>query len=46
VKKESIVKALKKVLPEKYHHLLSINEQAMEIGASIARQLMAQPVAS
>jgi 2-oxoglutarate ferredoxin oxidoreductase subunit gamma len=43
VKKESIVKALKNVLPEKYHHLLPINEQAMEIGASIASQWKEQP---
>lgn len=43
VKKESIVQALKNVLPEKYHHLLPINEQAMEIGASMAKQLSEQP---
>lgn len=43
LKKESILKALKNVLPEKYHHLLPINEQAMEIGASIVSQLKEQP---
>jgi len=35
VKIESILEALKKVLPEKYHHLLAINKQALERGAEI-----------
>lgn len=32
---ESIEEALKKVLPEKYHHLLPINKLAIEKGAAI-----------
>jgi 2-oxoglutarate ferredoxin oxidoreductase subunit gamma len=35
VKVESILEALKKVLPEKYHHLLPLNRQAMERGAAL-----------
>ncbi len=32
---DSILEALKKVLPEKYHHLLPINQQALERGAEM-----------
>lgn len=32
---DDIMKALEKVLPEKYHHTLPINRQAMERGAEI-----------
>ena len=39
VKNESILEALKKVLPEKYHHLLPINQQALEKGESMLMQL-------
>lgn len=38
VKIDSILEALKKVLPEKYHHLLGINKAALEKGASLALQ--------
>lgn len=38
VKTESILEALKKVLPEKYHHLLPINQQALEKGAALVLQ--------
>jgi 2-oxoglutarate ferredoxin oxidoreductase subunit gamma len=38
VKIDSILEALKKVLPEKYHHLLPINRAALEKGASLALQ--------
>jgi len=44
VKNESILEALKKVLPEKYHHLLEINKQALEKGQSMIQQLKEQPV--
>ncbi len=44
VKNESILEALKKVLPEKYHHLLSINQQALEKGEAMTRQLKEQQV--
>jgi len=39
VKIESILEALKKVLPEKYHNLLPINLQALEKGATLVQQL-------
>jgi 2-oxoglutarate ferredoxin oxidoreductase subunit gamma len=38
VKNESILEALKKVLPEKYHHLLFINKQALEMGEYLVKQ--------
>lgn len=38
VKVENIIKALKKVLPERHHHLIPVNEQAIAIGASIAKE--------
>jgi 2-oxoglutarate ferredoxin oxidoreductase subunit gamma len=39
VKNESILEALAKVLPEKYHHLLPVNRQALELGEALAREL-------
>lgn len=39
VKKASILEALTKVLPEKYHHLLEINQRALEKGELMLRQL-------
>ncbi|MCE2934615.1 MAG: 2-oxoacid:acceptor oxidoreductase family protein [Cyclobacteriaceae bacterium] len=33
VKIESVMQALAEVLPEKYHHLLDLNRQALELGA-------------
>lgn len=33
VKIESVMQALAEVLPEKYHHLLYLNRQALELGA-------------
>jgi len=35
---ESILSALKKVLPERYHHLLPLNEQALRRGAELVAQ--------
>lgn len=43
VKTESVMKALKEVLQEKYHHLLPVNEEALRLGATVAREL-AEPV--
>jgi 2-oxoglutarate ferredoxin oxidoreductase subunit gamma len=43
VKKDSILEALKKVLPEKYHHLLAINKLALEKGAAMVHH-MKEPV--
>ena len=39
VKIESILEALKKVLPEKYHHLLAINQQALEKGEMMVKEM-------
>lgn len=36
---ESVMEALKKVLPEKYHHLLPLNEQALEKGEQLIHEL-------
>ena len=38
VKIENIINALKKVLPERHHHLIPLNEQALSIGSRIARE--------
>ncbi len=35
VKKESLLKALKDTLPERYHHLIPLNEKAIELGMSL-----------
>lgn len=35
---ESVVEALKKVLPEKYHHLLAINEHALDRGEELVHE--------
>ena len=35
VKKESIMLALKEALPQRYHHLLPLNERAIEIGMNL-----------
>ena len=37
VKLENILSALRKVLPERHHHLIPVNEQALEIGKSFAK---------
>lgn len=35
---DTAVEALKKVLPERYHHLIPLNKQAMEIGIHLAEK--------
>ena len=37
VKNASVITALTKVLPEKYHHLLEINREALERGESLVK---------
>jgi len=37
VKIENVLSALRKVLPERHHHMIPINEQALEIGKHFAR---------
>jgi len=39
VRLDSILEALKKVLHEKYHHLLPINEMALEKGEQLIHEL-------
>jgi 2-oxoglutarate ferredoxin oxidoreductase subunit gamma len=39
VRIESILAALRKVLPERYHHLLPLNEQALKRGMELAGAL-------
>jgi 2-oxoglutarate ferredoxin oxidoreductase subunit gamma len=41
VEVESVMSALKKVLPERYHHLLPLNEQAIRRGMELAGALEA-----
>lgn len=41
VKIENVLTALKKVLPERHHHLIPINEQALEIGKRFATSVKA-----
>lgn len=41
---DSILEALKKVLPEKYHHLLPVNRTALEKGSEMARMHTAEVV--
>jgi 2-oxoglutarate ferredoxin oxidoreductase subunit gamma len=36
---ENVLKALKEVLPERHHHLLPLNEQALLRGKQIALEL-------
>lgn len=39
VKTEAVLEALKKVLPEKYHHLLPANKEALEKGAEMVQEM-------
>jgi len=41
VKIESVMEALKKVLPERYHHLLPLNEQALKRGRELVEAVAA-----
>ena len=36
---DSIMQGLRKVLPERYHHLLPLNEQALHRGMELAAEL-------
>jgi 2-oxoglutarate ferredoxin oxidoreductase subunit gamma len=40
----SIMQALKKVLPERYHHLLPLNEQALKRGMELAAEVQKELV--
>ena len=36
---ESVLKALKKTLPERHHHLIPLNEEAIHIGMDIIKKV-------
>jgi 2-oxoglutarate ferredoxin oxidoreductase subunit gamma len=36
---ETVLEALKKTLPERHHHLLPLNEQALQVGETLARRM-------
>ena len=38
VKIQNILNALKKVLPERHHHLIPVNEKALELGKELANE--------
>lgn len=40
VKNENIIKALKKMLPERHHHLIPLNEEALSFESRIVRELI------
>ena len=35
---ESVIKALKKTLPERHHHLIPMNEQALQMGMGLIKE--------
>ena len=39
VKMENVIKGLKKSIPERHHHLIPMNEQAIEVGKQAAKEL-------
>ena len=39
---DSIIEALKKVLPERYHHLLKLNREALEAGQRLMKEVMVE----
>ncbi len=39
VSMDSIIEALKKVLPERYHNLLSVNRKALEVGSELIKEM-------
>lgn len=43
VKIETVLKALRKVLPERHHHLIPLNEEALTIGSELAKNKKGEP---
>lgn len=41
---ENVLKALKEVLPERHHHLIPLNEEALKLGSELASKHAHQPV--
>jgi 2-oxoglutarate ferredoxin oxidoreductase subunit gamma len=46
IKMENVVKGLKKTIPERYHNLIPLNEQALQRGGEIIREVEPVKVAS
>jgi 2-oxoglutarate ferredoxin oxidoreductase subunit gamma len=44
VSTDNVLKALKEVLPERHHHLIPLNEQALKRGKELAREFSHEPV--
>jgi len=42
IQPDNVIEALKQVLPERYHHLLGLNKQALERGAELVEKQFAQ----
>ena len=42
VKPDNVIQALKKVLPERYHHLLDLNKRALDVGAELVEKQLVQ----
>ena len=40
---ENVLKALKEVLPERHHHLIPLNEEALNLGKKLAAESVQQP---
>jgi len=36
---ENIIKGIQKVLPERYHHLIPLNKEALEKGMELAQKV-------
>jgi len=46
VRKESVMDALSMVLPERHHHLLALNEEALDVGKNLASRVASGVVSS
>lgn len=44
IKMENIIEGIKKVLPERYHHLIPVNKQALEKGMELAQNMKTSKV--
>ena len=40
LEKENVIKGLKKSLPERYHNLIPMNEQAIELGMRHVKEVI------
>jgi 2-oxoglutarate ferredoxin oxidoreductase subunit gamma len=42
IQTDNVIQALKKVLPERYHHLLDLNKKALDLGAELVEKQFVQ----